>query len=102
MDCGENVVTLDFGNPETLTDRRSAAFDRLQQAVSNMEAELKAQREGVEQYRHNLERLMGEITEMGETFKTFHDHIGNTKLGSLRQSSKRLGQIADDWLNRSR
>ena len=101
MDSGDNVVALGLRRSAKTSRRRSAAYDRLEKAVSNMEAQLKIQQSGMEVFCSNLEQLKVEVSEMRKTFLRFQDNIGNTKLGSLRRSSIRLHQIADGWLSRS-
>lgn len=82
--------------------RREATLERLRAAVERVAQENRTLQAEVAEFQNALGDIRTGIALLGETTEEYRTQLSAVKIAPLRHAARRLGTIADGWLDRQR
>lgn len=80
--------------------RREAALERLRAVIRKVDNENQLLQTEVAEFQGALDELRSNIEDLCDSTEDFQSQISTVNVASLRQSARRLGDVADGWLKR--
>lgn len=95
-------MLLDNTTPaqDTAADRRMAAIDRLRAAVARLEVENRDLQAEVGDFKAAIDGLGNRVVALEATAEEYRLGVYAIRVSALRRSAQRLGETADNWLDR--